>query len=49
METILAVIGCFAVIYASLALGGYLIAWDAEQRLTGKKPIDDFWRKRGMK
>lgn len=46
-----AVIALIAV--ASFLLGGLLgVSWiadDAEKRLKGKAPIDEFWRKRGMR
>jgi hypothetical protein len=29
--------------------GFYICSWDAERRLKGEKPVDDFWRKRGMR
>lgn len=30
-------------------LGANFMARDAEKRLRGQLPVDDFWRKRGMK
>lgn len=29
--------------------GFWLCGYDAEQRLTGKKPVDAYWRAKGMK
>jgi len=30
-------------------IGFWFASEDAKARLTGKKPVDDYWRKRGMK
>lgn len=30
-------------------VGFYVCSWDAQRRLEGKVPVDDYWKKRGMK
>lgn len=36
-------------VFVGLLVGGFVIAEDAKERLTGRKPVDEFWRKCGMK
>lgn len=48
-------LGClFMLIILALQFFGYILGWvvcskDVENRLKGKWPVDDYWRKRGMK
>jgi hypothetical protein len=35
--------------FAMFCLGHYACTIDAEARLKGKRPIDDFWRRHGMR
>jgi hypothetical protein len=53
MEEILSCIGVLA-LGVFVACSFILLGWDVckddvEARLTGKKPVDDYWRKRGMR
>lgn len=49
LEDVLAIIGVLALAYFLLVLGWVMAARDAEARLRGKKPVDRYWRARGMR
>lgn len=44
-----AVFGFLALLAFTYIAGFAHCAWDAEQRLKGKMPVDNYWRSKGMK